>query len=107
MGGVAAEASAPACTPDPSVFADVVGDVTLAVPAGSVVVTATVGPAWPPSNGTGNTPAAPPATVMVSAAVTLAMAILATDPNPANLAVNPARNPVPNMPVPLQVVRLG
>ena len=38
------------------------------------------------------TPAAPPATVMVSAAVEIAAAALVSVPNPASFAIDPARN---------------
>jgi len=53
------------------------------------------GPEWSPVNGT--MPVEAPTTVMVSAAVVVATASLATDPNPANFANSPARKPVPNI----------
>ncbi|MGI8776963.1 MAG: hypothetical protein ACR2LJ_06155 [Acidimicrobiales bacterium] len=60
---------------------------------------------WSPTKGA--TPVEAPTTVMVSAVVVVATAILAIDPNPATFANSPARKPVPNISWSLHVDRFG
>ena len=84
-------APAPACRPVPPADADTAPEAP--VDAACCTAAATVAALSECVPGSGSTPVAPPATVMVTAAVAVAAPALASVPNPASLLSSPARNP--------------